>query len=168
MLAKIGYSLISVKKEDLASLAQLESDSFAADEAASSDTINMRIENAGSYFKVLKHASDSKCLGFINGTCATSPKITHSSMTNHDAKGHSLIIHSVTIDNSVRRQGFGNAMLKEYVSLVAEESKHISVIQLLSKAYLIPFYVNCGFHVIGLSSVVHGQVSYKNYIHCDL
>lgn len=154
------FQLCPTSLAESGEISVLENASFAADEAASLSTIQMRITEAGAYFKTLKDTSnDDTILGFVNGTCSAHSTIHHECMGSHDENGKNLVIHSVTIDQSARRKGLGRNMLQDYVSKVAKESKHLEMMSLLSKAYLIPFYVSCGFSVVGLSSVEHGQVN---------
>ncbi len=170
MLASTGFLLSDVDISEMPLLSALENASYAEDEAASFETMLLRANTAGDYFKTLKHASDlSKAVGFVNGTCITSPTITHESMKHHDASGKNLVIHSVTIDQTLRRKGCGSQMLKEYVSIIAKESKHIENVFLLSRPYLIPFYISCGFVVVAMSDVVHGQVRNNScdYVYTD-
>ena len=143
---------------DIEEISKLELSSFPADESASPETLLDRQQNAGKYFVVAKDEQSGAITGFINGTCIEGSCITHESMLEHQPNGNSLVIHSVTVSPSSRRGGLGSTMLKWYVALIARECKEIRKILLLSKAYLLHFYVSCGFRLIGLSSVEHGNV----------
>ena len=143
---------------DIDEISQLELSSFPADESASPETILDRQQNAGKYFVVAKDEQSGAITGFINGTCIEGSCITHESMLEHHPNGNSLVIHSVTVSPLSRRGGLGSKMLMWYVALIARECTEICKILLLSKAYLLHFYVSCGFRLIGLSSVEHGNV----------
>jgi PhzF family phenazine biosynthesis protein len=95
-------------------------------------------------------------VGFVNGTCVVEPVITEESMSLHRPEGRYLVIHSVTVHSKFRRKGLGTQMLKDYIANVATYEE-IDCLFLLCKANLLSFYVQCGFSLIGLSPVVHGQ-----------
>ena len=140
---------------DIEILAALEADCFPEDERASKETMASRIKAAGQFFLVLKE--EQSILGFINGTCILSNNITHDSMSNHEPIGRSLVIHSVSVSKQMRRRKLGSAMLAYYVAKLNTDHFEIDRILLLSKAYLINFYISSGFKVDCLSSVVHGD-----------
>ena len=142
------------EKDDIVAL---EIESFPLDEAASPETVLYRLTEAGTYFYTYRHLDGKELAGFVNGTCIRGDKISHESMTHHDQDGRSLVIHSVTIKESLRRRKLGTAMLKAYVSRMKDEMSLDSLL-LLSKANLLPFYIDCGFQVMRLSDISHGQV----------
>jgi ribosomal protein S18 acetylase RimI-like enzyme len=146
---------------DLCEVSLLESSSFPSDEAASDETIRDRQRNAGKYFVVMKGRNSSEVIGFVNGTCIEGETITHESMTDHNPDGRTLVIHSVTVSSNHRRKGCGMHLLKKYVKYVTEFCPEVQLILLLSKAYLLRFYLSCGFQLVSLSPVHHGQVSGK-------
>jgi len=78
-------------------------------------------------------------------------------MSQHESSGRTLVIHSVTISPAERRKGLGSVMLRKYVEKMVE-SISVDKILLLSKSDMLTFYVNCGFKLIRLSDVAHGQV----------
>ncbi|GAB9477979.1 hypothetical protein Gpo141_00015196, partial [Globisporangium polare] len=100
---------------------------------------------------------EAELVGFVNGTLTASEELTDESMSEHDPLGSTLCIHSVVVDGAHRRKGLASAMLKQYVRDVVEQQAHVGRIVLIAKAYLVSFYVSCGFSVTKLSPVVHGQ-----------
>jgi len=135
----------------------LEDACFPEDEAASKERIKYRIENASDYFYCAFRKSDNKLIGFVNGTLARGSKLEHETMANHDPKGESLCIHSVTVDPSLRRQNLGSWEMKHYLRSITEKQPNVKLILLLCKAHLISFYKACGFSLVGESDVVHGK-----------
>ncbi|KAL7452450.1 hypothetical protein ACHAWC_004172 [Mediolabrus comicus] len=147
---------------------EIESSSYPEDEAATLEKLIYRQQHAGEYFicvtKPHDETSDSEhIIGFICSTRCS--EFTEESMSEHDANGSILAIHSVVVDEKYRRQGVASAMLKEYLtqmisfsSLVASTGTNgFSRILLLAKSHLLSFYVDCGFAVIRPSPIVHGQ-----------
>ncbi len=151
------YELKPIESSDIDRVFELEVQSYPPDEAATLEKITYRSENARDYFLVLKKISDGTIVGFVNGTCVPGREIEHCSMAEHCATGRTLVIHSVTVDASYRRQGIATDMLKQYLYNIYR-LKTVDRVLLLSKAYLLTFYLQCGFQFIRLSPVVHGQV----------
>lgn len=150
------YDLLRADPVDLDTISYLEAVSYPSDEAATPEKIRYRVENAGDFFNVLKDRH-GQIVGFINGTCVMERTIHHESMSEHHPRGRTLVIHSVVIKSSHRGQKLASLMLKKYIWKMYEKKLCDSIL-LLSKAYLIHFYMSCGFQVIRLSPVVHGEV----------
>jgi predicted GNAT family N-acyltransferase len=147
-------------QEDIVTISAIEEDSFPEDEKATLETIQMRYETAGKYFHVLVDEKNSggEIIGYVNGTCIEENYITHESMETHNPNGSTLVLHSVTVKSSHRRQGQANFLLRAYLELM-ESQREINLILLLCKSNLCRFYSKCGFQMVGVSPVVHGQVS---------
>lgn len=157
MITHISYELHNATIAEADAIEILEASSFPADEAASLDAIRARITEASQFFWTFRKVDSPDIIGFVNGTCITTNKIHHESMSQHEATGRTLVIHSVTISANERRKGLGSIMLKKYTQQLAKNTS-IDKILLLSKSDMLTFYVNCGFKLIGLSDVAHGQV----------
>src|SRR5690554_6805093 len=114
----------------------------------------MRIQEAGQFF--FAYGTADNIVGFVNGTVTTSTELTEESMEKHEPQGSTLCIHSVCIDQKQRRKGYGGETLKRFVSIIRNERKQIRLILLICKKYLIDFYKDCGFELLGPSKVVHG------------
>jgi len=142
--------------EDKAAILSLEQASFPADEAASDESLAMRLTTAPEYFYVYR-TEDGEIVGFINGTCVANSDLDHDCMTSHVNGGPVLVIHSVTVKESCRRRRIGTLMLKKYISFM-KEIPTLKEIRLLTKVRLVAFYLSCGFHFLGQSSIVHGSV----------
>ena len=141
---------------DFPLLHELESEAYPFDEAATYDNMVKRCKDANEYFLCFCLNSDVP-IGFINGTCIREKNIHHSSMSSHDANGSTLVIHSVTIASTHRRQRLGTKMLSAYIDVMKDKTK-LNKILLLSKMHLLSFYKSCGFVIEGLSAVQHGKV----------
>lgn len=153
------FELRRVEAQDLQEISEVELDSYPPDEAATFDQIQYRFNQAQRFFYAYFKASDAQdeIIGFVNGTLTSSPTLTHESMSNHEPTGRNLCIHSVVIHPKYRRRGYAKQMLSKYVQRICEEENDVQKMLLISKAYLLEFYINGGFHVRRLSPVVHGQ-----------
>jgi len=135
-----------------------------ADEAATREKLDYRINHAGDLFMGAVasmgdeegHVKDS-IIGYICGTLANSSELTHESMSKHEPGGRTLCIHSVCVESASRRQGLATRMLRAYPSFVREHQPQIDEIRLICKAYLVQLYQQGGFDIVGPSPVVHGQ-----------
>ena len=137
----------------------IEAASYPEDEAASRESLAFRAERAADAFLVATLASEPDvAIGFVCGTRTRAEKLTHESMSNHDADGALLCIHSVVVDEQHRRRGVGAAMLRAYVRFVkAQQDSGVRELRLMCKKPLIEFYAAAGFELLGESDVVHGQ-----------
>jgi len=136
----------------------IESSSYPEDEAATRDKLRMRIEEAPEFFYGVfqEVGSTSKIRGFVCGTLTASGTLTDEAMSIHEPEGTTLCIHSVVVEESMRRRGLATWMLRNYLARVAKSTKAARVL-LICKSHLVGFYEGCGFTNIGLSAVVHGQ-----------
>ena len=139
---------------DRAFILELEQASFPLDEAATDESLKLRLAEAPHYFYILKKSEN--IIGFINGTCISGPELHHDSMTTHNPNGSILVIHSVVIKSTERRKHLGIRMIHKYISIM-KNRKELNEIRLLTKPKFIPLYLIAGFEFIGSSSVVHGQ-----------
>ena len=117
----MNYENLILKKASIVEaeeIEKLESISFPADEAASLSSIKYRLTHAAEYFYTLSSIDNGNIIGFVNGTCCQEECVLHESMTHHVEGGSSLVIHSVTMDPTYRRSGFGMKILKDYLQLI--------------------------------------------------
>jgi GNAT superfamily N-acetyltransferase len=154
----VDFYLEPIQSDDIDTVYELESESYPPDEAATLEKVTYRSTQANQYFLVLKRKTDRSIVGFVNGTCVMGRTISHSSMAEHHPNGRTLVVHSVTVNAIYRRKGIATYMLRQYLRNIHQLGT-IDRVLLLSKAYLLPFYLRCGFQFIGLSPVEHGQVS---------
>ncbi|KAG1705726.1 hypothetical protein DVH05_003477 [Phytophthora capsici] len=152
------------EEDDIRRVAAIEEASYPADEAATESGIRFRQKNAGPFFWVGYLPSEDNqsesLVGFVNGTLTARDELDDESMSQHDAHGSLLCIHSVVVDQAFRRRGLAAQMLKRYVEIILDSQPQVKRIMLISKAHLLGFYVSCGFSVTRLSPVVHGQESW--------
>jgi len=160
----LSYRLITPPRgekdsQDLNVVYFLEQASYPEDEAASFNSLVLRATKANPYFMLaeLQDGSGKQIVGFVNGTLASKRKLSHDTMTSHDAQGHYLCIHSVVVKSELRRNNIGSKMVKEYLTYLKREQSHLESVLLLAKQGLVPFYEGAGFRKIGLSDVVHGK-----------
>jgi|SaaInlStandDraft_7_1057024.scaffolds.fasta_scaffold49747_2 GNAT superfamily N-acetyltransferase len=149
------YQLIPSTDTWIKILHPVELASYPSDEAASWENFYARHINAPDFFRVAT-LENGEAFGFVNGTLTAESILTEECMSMHDPNGVHLCIHTVVVKEELRRQGLATWMLKEYVKQILAAHKYLHSIRLICKDNLITFYKNCGFELIGQSSVVHG------------
>ena len=154
----IPFVLARATQEDVDEISEMEAASYPSDEAASREGISMRIREAGDFFYAAREEPGTprgRILGFVNGTKAAGGRLTHETMSRHDAEGTLLCIHSVVVCGECRRRGIGSRMLREYVDAIRRAGL-VREMRLLCKEHLIGFYEAAGFEYVSVSEVVHG------------
>jgi GNAT superfamily N-acetyltransferase len=129
---------------------EVEHESFPADEAASKETISIRMRLAPQYF--YGAFENGQLIGFMNGTVTNGSVLLKDDFYKHDVDGKMLIIHGVVTRKEHRRKGVASEMLKRYLEMVKKQ-KNIDTIALLSKERLTHFYSRFGFRTVRLSEV---------------
>lgn len=148
--------------DDLTVIAEIESNSYPPDEAASPENLRYRVENAGDYFLVGCSASSGpggadEIVSYVCGTLIKGETLTHESMSTHDADGDTLCIHSVVTEGGHRRKQIGTKTLKAYMRWITTATPQVERVLLLCKRNLIGFYEGAGWKMVGESDVVHGK-----------
>lgn len=95
-------------------------------------------------------------VGYVCGTLAAAPPLTHASMSAHDPAGSLLCIHSVCVAAPERRRGLASRLLRAYLPFAQAMTPNMTEVRLLCKPPLVPLYAAAGFGVVGPSAVVHG------------
>jgi GNAT superfamily N-acetyltransferase len=135
-------------------------------EAASTTTTTTSTSQSSTTYDVGDHHINSNdddapdtVIGFVCGTKCHA--FTHETMSVHDPTGTILAVHSVVLAEPYRRRGIATRMLRQYVERIreaaavsvsqsasAKQSPPVQKIELIAKARLLSFYVNCGFQVM--------------------
>ena len=145
-----------VPEKQLQAALAIEVASYPADEAADEAKLQQRIREAPTFFRGAYDSAGSLC-GFICGTLTTSKTLTDESMSLHEPSGSRLCIHSVVVEETMRRRGVATWMLNAYMRHVHETMPSVTRVLLICKEPLVPLYEGVGFGNLGDSGVVHGQ-----------
>lgn len=78
-------------------------------------------------------------------------------MSEHDAGGHVLCVHSVVTIESHQRMGVASWMLIQYLKNVFASHPEVTRVALLAKEHNTGLYMRCGFSSHGASAVEHGE-----------
>ena len=108
--------------EDVPVVAEIESNSYPPDEAASPENLAYRQANAGDFFLVGVQSGTSptqpggdELVSYVCGTLTTADVLTHDSMSTHEPNGTTLCIHSVVTEGGHRRTKIGTKTLRAYL-----------------------------------------------------
>ncbi|KAI8512548.1 hypothetical protein Bbelb_091870 [Branchiostoma belcheri] len=141
--------------EEVEEASKLETAGYPADEAASLETLRARYAAESRLF--LGYFKNEKLLGFVCATSTNADHLTEESMHTHMPRGETVCIHSVCVDQNMKRQGIATKLLQEFVPHVKGSFPEAKRICLICHEYLIPLYTKAGFVLVGLSEVVHGK-----------
>mmetsp|Transcript_22286 Transcript_22286/g.69787 ORF Transcript_22286/g.69787 Transcript_22286/m.69787 type:complete len:470 (+) Transcript_22286:110-1519(+) len=148
------------RASELSEIIALEAASYPDDEAASAATLEYRLSVAGAYFASVW--VEGALGGFICGTrCA---ELTAASMSQHEAEGAILAIHSVVTARALRRRGVARRALREYADWARRDGT-IRSMKLIAKAALLGLYRSVGFEIVGPSGIVHGR---EQWFECSM
>lgn len=168
-----------VTEADLAAVTRLETDSYPADEAATPEKLQYRVAHAPHLFRVLEvvGVDGAAIVGFICGTSVAGERVTEASMSAHDPRGESVVIHSVVTDSRFRRRGLAKFMMRQYIRALAEERAAAVAVSadaatfpyrrvlLITHEENAPLYASCGFTMVGPSEVHHGSRPWLEMAH---
>lgn len=146
--------------QDLAELSAIEAVCFPPNEAADRDTLERRLKTLMQHFIVLEDEK-KKLMGFINGMVTEQPDLAdemYQDMTLHNEKGDWQMIFGLDILPAYRHRGYASWLLRRMIIQAKEQGRKGLV--LTCKAHLMPFYQRFGFVNEGLSSSVHGHVTW--------
>ena len=152
---KVSVTFSPVTEKSLAAAFAIESASYPEDEAATEAKLLVRMREAPEFFHGA-FTAEGKLEGFVCGTLTTASTLTEESMSVHEPAGDTLCIHSVVVEERLRRNGVASWMLRSYLQKVSTLQK-VSRVLLMCKQPLVGLYESTGFANLGPSDVVHGQ-----------
>jgi len=137
---------------------ELEQASYPPSEAASERSLDLRVRRCADWFVFLrkKTSRPDDIVGFACGTLGLTDKIVAAdAMTSHHENGNRLFLHSVVVERSLRGQGLGLALVREFIQ-AARKTPQVEAISLISKSKGVGLYSRAGFSFLGDSFLRHG------------
>lgn len=144
---------------DLDRCYEIETTSYAGDEAATKEKILKRIEIYPQGFLLLEN--EREIIGFINSGATDNIQLSDEAfkeLIGHDSAGKTIVIMSVVTHLNYQRQGMASRLMKRFISDMKELGKH--KIFLICQTELIPMYASYGFVNLGVSDSEHGGLSW--------
>lgn len=149
----------TVKKQDLDRCFEIESVSYAGDEAASRDKILKRIKTYPEGFIVLEN--DSEIIGFINSGATHEAELSDEEfkeLVGHDPEGKCIVILSLVVHPDYQGKGMAGKLMNSFIDRMRALGK--SDIYLICQPGLIDMYSRYGFVNLGASESDHGGLSW--------
>ena len=148
-----------VKESDLERCFEIETESYAGEEAATKEKILTRIHGYPEGFIVLENQDE--IIGFINSGAAHNVELSDEEfkeLIGHDSKGKYIVIMSVVVHPKYQGKNMANTLMKQFIKRMKALDK--KEIYLICQTELINMYAKHGFIHIGESDSSHGGLSW--------
>ncbi|WP_293266237.1 GNAT family N-acetyltransferase [Neptunomonas sp.] len=145
----------SVREEDLDRCFEIESVSYAGDEAATKEKILKRITTYPQGFIVLENQEE--IIGFINAGATHNVVLSDEEfkeLIGHDPSGEHIVIMSVVVHPKYQGNGMADKLMSSFIRIMRELAK--TEIYLICQTELIDMYAKHGFVHLGESDSDHG------------
>ena len=144
-----------VLPEDLDECFLVESSGFSPEEAATRETIQLRIERFPEGFLVAE--VDGRVVGILNSAATDKTDLSDEELkqlVGHDPAGRNLVVFALAVLPDYRKQGIARQLMARFADEAREQGKEN--ILLMCKQHLIAYYERMGFVHAGLSKSTHG------------
>jgi ribosomal protein S18 acetylase RimI-like enzyme len=145
----------NVQPKDLDECCVVEASGFPSEEAASRETIQLRIGTYPQGFFVAE--LDGRIVGMVNGASTNKDDISDEELKQligHDAGGRNMVIFALAVLPDFQKQGIARQLMLKFIE-EAKRNKKENVL-LICKQYLVAYYEGLGFVHAGLSRSTHG------------
>ncbi|MGB5445805.1 MAG: GNAT family N-acetyltransferase [Psychromonas sp.] len=153
------YNIRPVKESDLERCFEIETVSYAGDEAASKEKILTRIQTYPEGFVVLENSEE--VIGFINSGATHKVALSDEEfkeLIGHDPSGKHIVIMSVVIHPKYQGQSLTSKLMTHFIDAMKGMGK--TEIYLICQTELINMYSKYGFIYLGESGSDHGGLSW--------
>jgi ribosomal protein S18 acetylase RimI-like enzyme len=145
----------NAEPSDLDQCFEVESAGFPEEEAASRESIQVRMETFPQGFLVAE--LDGRIIGIINSAATDKEDLADEKlkkMVGHDPNGKNLVVFSLAVLPAYQKRGFARQLMMRFI----EDARRLGKkkVLLMCKRNLIEYYERMGFTHIGLSSSTHG------------
>jgi ribosomal protein S18 acetylase RimI-like enzyme len=140
---------------DLNACFAIEISGFPTEEAATRETIRLRIETFPQGFLVAE--ANERVVGMLNSGATDQEDISDEELKQligHDPNGKNLVVFALAVLPAFQRRGIASQLMLSFVEEARAHKKE--AILLLCKQHLIPYYERLGFEHVGLSKSRHG------------
>jgi ribosomal protein S18 acetylase RimI-like enzyme len=145
----------NVQPQDLDECYIVEISGFPPEEAATRETIQLRIDMFPQGFYVAE--SGGKVIGMVNGASINKDDISDEELKQligHDANGRNMVIFALAVLPEFQKRGIAKQLMLRFVEEARKNKKE--KILLMCKEYLIAYYQGLGFVHAGVSRSTHG------------
>jgi ribosomal protein S18 acetylase RimI-like enzyme len=145
----------NVRPTDLEECYLVEISGFPPEEAASRETIRLRIDTFPQGFFVAE--IDGGVIGILNSAATNKGDISDEELKQligHDPDGKNLVVFALVVLPDFQKRGIANQLMMRFVEEAREHKKEN--VLLMCKQHLIAYYERMGFAHVGLSRSTHG------------
>ena len=148
-------SIRHVLPNDLDECFAVETSGFRPEEAATRETIRLRIDRFPEGFLVAE--VDGKVVGILNSAATDKEDLSDEELKQligHDPHGRNLVVFALAVLPEFQKRGIAGQLMSRFVEEARSRGKEN--ILLMCKQHLIAYYERMGFAHIGLSRSTHG------------
>ncbi len=145
----------NVQLRDLDDCCVVEASGFSPEEAASRETIQLRIEIFPQGFFVAE--LDGRIVGMVNGAATNKDDISDEELKQligHDINGRNMVIFALAVLPEFQKRGIAKQLMLRFIEEARQNKKE--KVLLMCKKYLVAYYEGMGFTHAGLSKSTHG------------
>ena len=145
----------NVQPKDLDECYIVETSGFSPEEAATRETIQLRIDLFPEGFFVAE--LDGRIVGMVNGAATNKDDISDEELKQligHDAGGRNMVIFALAVLPEFQKRGIAKQLMLQFIEEARRNKKE--KVLLMCKHYLIAYYEGMGFVHAGLSKSTHG------------
>ena len=144
-----------VLPNDLEECLLVETSGFPPEEAATRETLKLRIEAFPEGFLVAQ--TDGRIVGILNSASTDKDDISDEELKQligHDPHGKNLVVFALAVLPEFQKRGIASQLMSRFVQAARERKKEN--VFLMCKRHLIAYYEKMGFTHVGLSRSTHG------------
>jgi ribosomal protein S18 acetylase RimI-like enzyme len=144
-----------VLPEDLDGCFTVETSGFPPEEAATRETIRLRIERFPEGFLVAE--VNGRVVGILNSAATHKDDISDEELkqlVGHDPGGRNMVVFALAVLPEYQKQGIASQLMSRFVEEARAGEKE--KVLLMCKAHLVEYYERMGFAHIGVSASTHG------------
>jgi len=145
----------NVLPKDLDECFQVEISGFTPEEAASKETIQLRMDTFPQGFFVAE--IDGRVIGILNSASTDKDDISDEELKQligHDPNGKNMVVFALAVLPEYRKQGIARQLMQRFTEQARKLEKEN--ILLLCKRHLVTYYESMGFEHMSLSKSTHG------------
>jgi ribosomal protein S18 acetylase RimI-like enzyme len=149
----------NVLPKDLDECFRVEISGFPPKEAASYETIKLRIHTYSEGFLVAE--IDNRVVGILNSAATNKDDISDEELkqlVGHDPNGRNMVVFALAVLPEFQKQGIARQLMLRFIDQARQNQKER--ILLLCKQHLVRYYEGLGFVHAGLSKSTHGGVQW--------
>ena len=144
-----------VLPDDIDECFTVETSGFPPEEAATRETIRLRIETFPEGFLVAE--VNGKVVAILNSAATNKDDISDEELKQligHDPAGKNMVVFALAVLPEVQKQGIARRLMSQFVDEARRQGKEN--VLLMCKSHLIAYYEGMGFTHTGLSRSTHG------------